>query len=92
MVGFASAGTRFTTQIRGENVWAFQSLSLLLGGSRLLLAVQYTVNICLIHERMRPAAKGLSIIVAALLASSLVYFGVSITLNEEHFMTATSLV
>ncbi|KAM0114793.1 hypothetical protein ACP6JC_008682 [Aspergillus fumigatus] len=71
MVGFASAGTRFTTQIRGENVWAFQSLSLLLGGSRVLLAVQYAVNICLIHERMRPAARGLSIIVAALLASNI---------------------
>ncbi|GFF41378.1 hypothetical protein IFM58399_06241 [Aspergillus lentulus] len=84
MVGFASAGTRFTTQIRGENVWAFQSLSLLLGGSRVLLAVQYTVNICLIHERMRPAAKGLSIIVAALLASSLVYFGMYFAFQEDH--------
>ncbi|OOF96356.1 hypothetical protein ASPCADRAFT_395953 [Aspergillus carbonarius ITEM 5010] len=44
MVGFASAGTRFTTRVRAENVWAFQSLSLILGGSRLLLALQYTVN------------------------------------------------
>ncbi|KAH2027180.1 hypothetical protein KXV65_006646 [Aspergillus fumigatus] len=84
MVGFASAGTRFTTQIRGENVWAFQSLSLLLGGSRVLLAVQYAVNICLIHERMRPAARGLSIIVAALLASSLVYFGMYFAFQEDH--------
>ncbi|KAF4283827.1 hypothetical protein CNMCM8689_006819 [Aspergillus fumigatus] len=84
MVGFASAGTRFTTQIRDENVWAFQSLSLLLGGSRVLLAVQYAVNICLIHERMRPAARGLSIIVAALLASSLVYFGMYFAFQEDH--------
>ncbi|KAF7116223.1 hypothetical protein CNMCM5793_004299 [Aspergillus hiratsukae] len=84
MVGFASAGTRFTTHIRAENVWAFQSLSLLLGGSRALLAMQYTVNIYLIHDRMRPAAKGLSIIVAALLASSLVYFGMYFAFQEDH--------
>ncbi|KAJ5232490.1 hypothetical protein N7468_005446 [Penicillium chermesinum] len=44
MVGFASAGTRFTTRVRDDNVWVFQSLSLILGGSRLLLAVQYTIN------------------------------------------------
>ncbi|EAW15180.1 uncharacterized protein ACLA_058380 [Aspergillus clavatus NRRL 1] len=84
MVGFASAGTRFTTHIRDENVWAFQSLSLLLGGSRILLAVQYTINICLIHRRMKAAAKGLAIIVAALLASSLVYLGMYFTFREHH--------
>ncbi|KAJ6129615.1 hypothetical protein N7512_002395 [Penicillium capsulatum] len=32
MVGFASAGTRFSIHIRDENAWAFQSLSLILGG------------------------------------------------------------
>ncbi|PLB34381.1 uncharacterized protein BDW47DRAFT_120426 [Aspergillus candidus] len=43
MVGFASAGTRLTTRVQDENVWAFQSLSLFLGGSRALLSVQYAM-------------------------------------------------
>ncbi|KAF5866043.1 hypothetical protein ETB97_001120 [Aspergillus alliaceus] len=67
MVGFASAGTRFTTRIRDENVWAFQSLSLFLGGSRILLALQYTVNnIVFVRKPMKSAAKGVSIIAATL--------------------------
>ncbi|KAL4888183.1 nineteen complex-related protein 2-domain-containing protein [Aspergillus ambiguus] len=44
MVGFASAGTRFTPHIRDENIWAFRSLSIFLGGSRVLLGIQYTVS------------------------------------------------
>ncbi|KAL5361729.1 nineteen complex-related protein 2-domain-containing protein [Aspergillus floccosus] len=44
MVGFASAGTRFTPHIQDENLWAFQSLSIFLGGSRVLLGIQYTVS------------------------------------------------
>ncbi|KNG83660.1 hypothetical protein ANOM_007332 [Aspergillus nomiae NRRL 13137] len=76
MVGFASAGTRFTTRVKDENVWAFQSLSIFLGGSRILLALQYTVNnIVFIRKRMRPAAKGVSIIAATLFVSSLIYLG-----------------
>lgn len=80
MVGFASAGTRITTRVRPENVWAFQSLSLMLGGSRLLLSVQYIVSTVLIRKRMSCASKGLYFIAAALLVSSLVHFGVSQTL------------
>ncbi|GMF79269.1 unnamed protein product [Aspergillus oryzae] len=76
MVGFASAGTRFTTRVNDENVWAFQSLSLFLGGSRILLALQYTVNnVVFIRKRMKPAAKGVSIIAATLFVSSLIYLG-----------------
>ena len=77
MVGFASAGTRFTTRVRDENVWAFQSLSLFLGRSRILLALQYTVNnVVFLRKRMKPAAKGVSIIAATLFVSSLIYLGV----------------
>ncbi|KAE8365869.1 hypothetical protein BDV27DRAFT_99227 [Aspergillus caelatus] len=76
MVGFASAGTRFTTRVRDENVWAFQSLSLFLGGSRILLALQYTVNnVVFLRKQMKPAAKGVSIIAATLFVSSLIYLG-----------------
>ncbi|KAB8266268.1 nineteen complex-related protein 2-domain-containing protein [Aspergillus pseudonomiae] len=76
MVGFASAGTRFTTRVKDENVWAFQSLSIFLGGSRILLALQYTVNnLIFIRKRMKPAAKGVSIIAATLFVSSLIYLG-----------------
>ncbi|KAL3494072.1 nineteen complex-related protein 2-domain-containing protein [Aspergillus germanicus] len=78
MVGFASAGTRFSTRVRDENVWAFQSLSFILGGSRLLLAIQYTVSIMLIRKRMKSSAKGLCVIAATLGVSSLIYFGVNL--------------
>ncbi|KAL3465316.1 nineteen complex-related protein 2-domain-containing protein [Aspergillus heterothallicus] len=84
MVGFASAGTRFSTRVRDENVWAFQSLSLILGGSRLLLAIQYTVSILLIRKRMRSSAKGLYVIAAMLGVSSLIYFGLFFAFSEEN--------
>ncbi|KAL2798121.1 nineteen complex-related protein 2-domain-containing protein [Aspergillus keveii] len=84
MVGFASAGTRFSTRVRDENVWAFQSLSFILGGSRLLLAIQYTVSIMLIRKRMKSSAKGLCVIAATLGVSSLIYFGLFFAFGEEN--------
>ncbi|KAL4969326.1 uncharacterized protein BDV14DRAFT_196153 [Aspergillus stella-maris] len=83
MVGFASAGTRFTLRVQNENVWAFQSLSLLLGGSRLLLCVQYIVSIMFIRKRLSKAAKGLYVIVATLLLSSSVHFGMYFAFGED---------
>ncbi|PYH47666.1 uncharacterized protein BP01DRAFT_421403 [Aspergillus saccharolyticus JOP 1030-1] len=73
MVGFASAGTRFTTRVREENVWAFQSLSLILGVSRLLLSIQYTVNAVFLSKRMRSAAKRVYFIVATLFITGFIY-------------------
>jgi hypothetical protein len=87
MVGFASAGTRFSTRVRDENVWAFQSLSFILGGSRLLLAIQYTVSIMLIRKRMKSSAKGLCVIAATLGVSSLIYFGVNLLCNRDGVYT-----
>lgn len=78
MVGFASAGTRFTTRVQDDNVWAFQSLSLLLAGSRTLLAIQYTFNSRFFRGRMEDTAKGMKHIVAILGLSSVVYLGVSL--------------
>ncbi|KAL4957848.1 nineteen complex-related protein 2-domain-containing protein [Aspergillus filifer] len=83
MVGFASAGTRFTLRVQNENVWAFQSLSLLLGGSRLLLCVQYIVSIMFIRKRLSKAAKGLYVIVGTLLLSSSVHFGMYFAFGED---------
>ncbi|RDW81703.1 uncharacterized protein DSM5745_05260 [Aspergillus mulundensis] len=83
MVGLASAGTRITTRVRPENVWAFQSLSLMLGGSRLLLSIQYIVSIIFIRKRMSSAAKGLCIIATTLLVSSLVHFGMYFAFGED---------
>ncbi|KAE8349378.1 nineteen complex-related protein 2-domain-containing protein [Aspergillus coremiiformis] len=84
MVGFASAGTRFTTRVRDENVWAFQSLSLFLSGSRILLALQYTVNnVVYIRKRMKSSAKGVSIIAVTLFVSSLIYLGMFYTFGEQ---------
>ncbi|KAL4916708.1 nineteen complex-related protein 2-domain-containing protein [Aspergillus aurantiobrunneus] len=83
MVGFASAGTRFTTRVRDENVWAFQSLSLILAGSRFLLSIQYTVSTVLIRKRMGSAASGLYVIAATLFISSLVHFGMFFAFGED---------
>ena len=87
MVGFASAGTRFTTRVQGDNVWAFQSLSFLLAVSRTLLAVQYTLNGVVIHKRMKDTVKGMASIVATLVASSIVYLGVSLFLRSLRWDT-----
>lgn len=81
MVGFASAGTRFTTRIQDENVWAFQSLSFLLAGSRTLLAIQYHVNNIVIRKKMKDTANGMKGIVATLVVSSVIYLGVSWVLS-----------
>ncbi|KAK1138929.1 hypothetical protein N8T08_001669 [Aspergillus melleus] len=83
MVGFASAGTRFTTQVRDENVWAFQSLSLLLGGSRILLALQYAVNILFVRQHMRHAARGVFLIATTLFITSLIYLGMFFTFKAQ---------
>ncbi|EED16145.1 conserved hypothetical protein [Talaromyces stipitatus ATCC 10500] len=63
MVGFASAGSRFSSQIKAENVWAFRSLSILLSGSRFMLALQYGINLWLIYGKLRTAVKGMSVII-----------------------------
>ncbi|KAL4784707.1 hypothetical protein BJX76DRAFT_213055 [Aspergillus varians] len=83
MVGFASAGTRFTTRVRDENVWAFQSLSLILAGSRLLLSIQYTVSYIFIHKRMKSAARGLCVIAVTLFLSSMVHLGMYFVFGED---------
>jgi hypothetical protein len=76
MVGFASAGTRFTTRIHQENIWVFQSLSLILAGSRMLLAIQYAINVGFLYRRFRTAAKGTAATAAILWTTSLLYLGV----------------
>lgn len=79
MVGFASAGSRFAARVRDENVWAFHALSALLAGSRLMLAIQYMINIGFMYKKMRAAANGMCTIAAVLLFSSSVYTCVSIS-------------
>ncbi|PYH81717.1 hypothetical protein BO82DRAFT_383535 [Aspergillus uvarum CBS 121591] len=74
MVEFASAGTRFTTQVQDENIWAFQSLSLILGVSRLLLSIQYTVDAGFLSKRMRSASKRVYFIAVTLFITGFIYF------------------
>lgn len=76
MVGFASAGSRFTTRVRDENVWAFQSLGLILAGSRSLLAIQYTINTFFVYKHMKPSARGLLYTAAVLWMTTIFYIGV----------------
>ncbi|CRG92143.1 Transcription elongation factor SPT6 [Talaromyces islandicus] len=89
MVGFASAGARFSTRIQDENVWAFKSLSVLLSGSRFMLALQYTINLWFIHDKIYGAMKGMLAIIGVLSITGLTYllyfvFGP----NEPHIWTA----
>ena len=76
MVGFASAGSRFSTRVQEENAWAFQSLSLILTGSRGLLAVQYTINIAFLRPTMNSAVKGLTITAIMFWTTTVCYFWV----------------
>lgn len=77
MVGFASAGTRFTTpRVLDENVWAFQSLSLILAGSRVLLALQYSINLVFIQPCMKTAARGIYYTAILFCITTLLYVAV----------------
>lgn len=75
MVGFASAGSRFSTTVREENAWAFQSLTLILAGSRALLAIQYTVNVVFLRRTMKPAARGVGYTALVFWATTLFFMG-----------------
>lgn len=73
MVGFASAGTRFTTHVQDENVWAFQSLTAILAGSRLLLATQYTINVAFMRSSMKHSSVGVTFTASVLYFTGSVY-------------------
>ncbi|KAK2741882.1 hypothetical protein FQN57_005441 [Myotisia sp. PD_48] len=75
MVGFASAGSGFATQVREENVWIFHALSILLAVSRLILSLEYFLTSLLLHGTMPKAARSLSMISACLLSASATYAG-----------------
>lgn len=77
MIGFASAGSRFTTpRVLDENVWAFRSLSLILAGSRLLLAIQYSVIIAFVNNSMKSAARGLHYTAILFCVTAIIYVAV----------------
>ncbi|TQB69611.1 hypothetical protein MPDQ_001606 [Monascus purpureus] len=84
MVGFASAGSRISTRVRDENVWAFQSLSVFLGVSRILLGIQYTVNIGLTHKKMRSSMKGLFTIAGTLLLLGIIHLSMYFVFRLEN--------
>lgn len=77
MIGFASAGSRFSSQINDENVWAFKSLSILLSGSRFMLALQYAINLWFIHEKLRSAVRGMFVIIGVHILTGISYLIVS---------------
>lgn len=73
MVGFASAGTRFSTNIRDENLKEFKSLSMLLSGSRFMLSMQYMINLWLIHKKLQNAVRGMIAIIGVHIISGICY-------------------
>jgi hypothetical protein len=78
MIGFASAGSRFSSQIKDENVWAFKSLSILLSGSRFMLALQYAINLWFIHEKLQAVVKGMFVIIGVYTVTGISYLIVSL--------------
>ena len=82
MIGTASAGTRFTTRVRDDNIWAFSSLSLILSWSRLLLAIQYTISTAFIKRQMKVGARGVWYTALVFWTTSLIY-GLVSSLPEE---------
>ncbi|ODH52590.1 hypothetical protein GX48_01370 [Paracoccidioides brasiliensis] len=82
MVGFASTGSGFATQVRDENVWAFRSLSLLLACSRLLLSLEYSIAAMFLHRTMGLASKGLLLIVLVFMATGFTYTGLYFVFNN----------
>ncbi|KZZ91906.1 Low temperature requirement A [Ascosphaera apis ARSEF 7405] len=79
MVGFASTGPSFSTNIRFENRWAFKSLTVILACSRVLLGLQHAVAASFMITLMKPAYKKTLIMGATYcfmaLAHGLIYVG-----------------
>ncbi|KAJ6006683.1 hypothetical protein N7451_004627 [Penicillium sp. IBT 35674x] len=84
MIGFASAGTRFTTRVRDENLWAFQSLSLMLAGSRILLATQYTIALAFMYQPMKASAKGVAYTAMMFWAATICYLAMFFAFSQYH--------
>ncbi|EDN06175.1 conserved hypothetical protein [Histoplasma mississippiense (nom. inval.)] len=83
MVGFASTGSGFATQVRDENVWAFLSLSILLACSRLLLSVEYSIASIFLYGTMQVASKRLLFIVAVFIGTGVTYTGLYFVFNNN---------
>lgn len=94
MIGFASAGSRFSSQIKDENVWAFKSLSMLLFGSRFMLALQYAINLWFIHEKLRSAVRGMFGIIGVHVLTGISYLIVSPNLRrgQHNRLTQTDVL
>ncbi|KAJ5641491.1 hypothetical protein N7490_005491 [Penicillium lividum] len=84
MIGFASAGTRFTTRVRDENLWAFQSLSLMLAGSRLLLAIQYTITLAFMYRPMKATSKGVAYTAVMFWGVAILYLAMFFAFSRGH--------
>ncbi|OJD15533.1 hypothetical protein AJ78_04229 [Emergomyces pasteurianus Ep9510] len=83
MVGFASTGSGFATQVRDENVWAFRSLSMLLACSRLLLSIEYSIAAIFLYRTMKLASKRLLLIVLAFIGTGVTYTGLYFLFNHN---------
>ncbi|KAJ5765658.1 hypothetical protein N7520_005217 [Penicillium odoratum] len=84
MIGFASAGTRFTTRVGNENLWAFQSLSLMLAGSRLLLAIQYTITLAFMYRPMKATSKGVAYTAMMFWGAAILYLAMFFAFSRGH--------
>ncbi|OAX83221.1 hypothetical protein ACJ72_02421 [Emergomyces africanus] len=83
MVGFASTGSGFATQVRDENVWAFRSLSILLACSRLLLSVEYSIAAIFLYHPMKLASTRLLLIVVVFIGTGVTYAGLYFVFNNN---------
>lgn len=77
MLGFAAAGSKFSTHIVDDNAWVFRALGFLLGFSRLLLCVQYGICSGLVSSRLKQALPVLVQTCLLYAVTSIIYMGVS---------------
>lgn len=76
MVGFASAGSGFATRVLPENLWIFQSLTILLAISRLMLTLEYLVASVYLPP---DTAFNLRCVTLFMFLNSLIYIAVSLS-------------
>ncbi|KAI5290483.1 hypothetical protein KEM54_001407 [Ascosphaera aggregata] len=83
MVGFASTGPSFSSNIRFENRWAFKALTMILASSRVLLSFQHVVAAAFMIKPMRSAYQKTLITSLVHLIMAIVHIGIYFWFREE---------
>ncbi|KAI5304289.1 hypothetical protein KEM56_006660 [Ascosphaera pollenicola] len=83
MVGFASTGPSFSSNIRFENRWAFKSLTVILASSRMLLSIQHAIASSFMMTVMKSAYRKTLIIGAVYFCMAIVHIVIYVGFRKE---------